>query len=649
MNKLKISGTRFKQILLCVVFLISISLHGQNLFRKDTIKINEVVISGRQISSDLPGFRKTFIDTILLERFNQISLAELLTMSSQLFIKSYGSSGSATSSLRGAGASHTQVAWNGIIIDNPMLGQTDLSLIASGLIDNVRISVGGASLDIGNGGIGGIINLENDPDWCKQTQITVNPGTGSFGRYSLLAGVKKGNDRFLSVTKANLSHSVNDFPYLNTEISSEPVWEKRENSRVSRKDFLQEFYIRKPNNNFSARIWYQSAARNLPGSMLIQSGNQPEEQYDESLRSLFSYDYERGKTEYFVTGAWIFNKLDYFNPLASIESLNASNSFILKCGFETMILPGTALKIFINEELNSVKSNNYENIVSGNQASLTVLAERRSGNRFGATLLVRETLDNNTFLIPDFSAGVEFRLLSGGDHFLRTGFSRTSRIPSMNDRYWYPGGNEQLKNEYAYLYDLGYKMDQKLSSSVNLSSELSFFRNYIRDMIQWHPGEYAWWIADNLNSINSSGFESSASIRYSVNELTLNLNAGYSYTRSVSAGTSTDERTGYQLMYIPENQANGSIYAGYKNFYSIWMTNFTGRRYIAVDNSRYLPGYSVSNIICGIKIPFKENSFDLNFRIENIFNSSYQVIAYFPQPGRSYHISLLYQFNKKVN
>ncbi len=646
MNKWKISGTQLNYILLCGMFLISIPLHGQHLFREDTIRIKEVVISRRHISSDLPGFKKTIIDTMLLKRYNYISLAELLTISSQVFIKSYGSGGSATSSLRGTGASHTQVSWNGINIDNPMLGQTDFSLITSGLIDNVRISIGGASLDIGNGGIGGIINLENKPDWSKQTQITVNPGIGSFGRYVLLASVKTGNERFLAVTRAHLHYSENDFPYLNTEISSEPVWEKRKNSQLFRKDFLQEFYIKKHRNNFSARIWYQSSARNLPGSMLIQSGTPDEKQYDESLRSLFSYDSEREKTDYFVTGAWMFNRLNYSNTLASIESMNVSNSFILKGGFETRISQSTALKVFINEELNAIKSNNYENNVSGNTASLTVRTERKSGNRFGATMLIRETLDNTTLLIPDFSAGVEFRLFPSEEHFLRTGFSRTSRIPSMNDRYWYPGGNDQLKNEYAYLYDLGYKMNQKLSSSVKLTSEFSFFRNLIRDMIQWHPGEYAWWIADNLSSVNSSGIESSASVRYSYNELTLKLNVRYSFTRSVSTETSTDAKTRYQLMYIPENQANGSLHAGYKNFYSVWMTNFTGRRYIAVDNSRYLPGYSLSDIICGIKIPFKENSFDLNFKIENFFNSSYQAIAYFPQPGRSYHFSFSYQLNK---
>jgi vitamin B12 transporter len=647
MIRRKASGTLLRHILLCGVPLISVSLQGQHSINEDTIRIKEVIISRRQISSDLPGFRKTCIDTTLLKNYNNISLAELLSLSSPVFIKSYGSGGSATSSLRGTGASHTQVSWNGININNPMLGQTDFSLITSGLIDNVLISVGGASMEFGNGGIGGIINLENNPDWSDRTSVMVNPAAGSFGRYVLLAGVKTGNDNFQSVTKVHLNYSENDFPYLNTDISSEPVLEKRKNSQLSRKDFLQEFYLKKQNNDFSARIWYGSTNRNLPGSMLIQSGIQGEKQFDESIRSIFSCESERRIIDYFVTMAWMHDRINYSNPLASIRSINASNSFILKSGFETRILNGTILKIFINDELNVIHSNNYENNVSRSTTSLTVIAEKKCGNRFGTTMMIRETLDNTTLLIPDFSAGAEFRLFPGEDHFLRSGFSRTSRIPSMNDHYWFPGGNEQLKNEYAYLYDLGYKMNQRLSPAISISSELGFFKNLIRDMIQWHPGEYTYWVSDNLSRVNSTGFESSFSAGYSLNELTINLNAGYSFTRSVAAEAGTEEKIMNQLIYIPESQANGSLYAGYRNFYSVWTTIFTGRRYIVVDNSQYLPGNTISNFIGGIKIPHKEHSFDVNFRIENIFNLGYQAIAHYPQPGRSYHFSLLYKFIKE--
>ena len=97
-----------------------------------------------------------------------------------------------------------------------MLGQSDFSLLPSGMIDNVMISFGGASMDLGNGAIGGIINLENEPCWKKQTLIDAVSGAGSFGRYSGLVKVSTGSDHFQSVTKGYLNSSQNNFPYFDT-------------------------------------------------------------------------------------------------------------------------------------------------------------------------------------------------------------------------------------------------------------------------------------------------------------------------------------------------------------------------------------------------------------------------------------------------
>ncbi len=127
-----------------------------------------MIITAKQITSEQPGFK--FYQLLIpcsLKDYSLSSLTEVLNETTPLFIKYYGSGGTATSSFRGTSAGHTQVTWNGININDPMLGQSDFSLIPSGMIDNVMISFGGASMDLGNGAIGGIINLENEPFWNK--------------------------------------------------------------------------------------------------------------------------------------------------------------------------------------------------------------------------------------------------------------------------------------------------------------------------------------------------------------------------------------------------------------------------------------------------------------------------------------------------
>ena len=56
------------------------------------------------------------------------SLDELLEHNSPVYLKNYGQGQLATLSIRGNGASQTQLFWNGFKMNSPTLGQSDLRL-----------------------------------------------------------------------------------------------------------------------------------------------------------------------------------------------------------------------------------------------------------------------------------------------------------------------------------------------------------------------------------------------------------------------------------------------------------------------------------------------------------------------------------------
>jgi iron complex outermembrane receptor protein len=619
--------------------------------QNDTISIGEVVINACRTDPGTTGYKKTSIDTTFLNYGTQNSLADILSQHSQVFIKSYGMGGNAAPSFRGTGAGHTQLAWNDINISHPMLGQSDLALIPAALIDDVQIYYGGASMPLNSGGIGGIINLETKPVWKKETLFSINPGIGSFGQYTGLVKVRTGNSRFQSVTKAFFQRSENDYPYINTEISNEPVLEKRANSQMSQRGFIQELYFRREKSVMSARVWYESSGRNLPSSMLVQQPNLREAQSDEALRTQLNYNLSAGMNKLTFTGAWLINNMNYTNSLASIDSRNNSRTFILKTGFERDIFNYTKLKVVLNNELNYVNSNNYTDYTRRNTVSLTASAERNAGGRFGTMLLVREIVDIRNFLIPDFSAGLQFRMADGRDYYLKANLSRNSKIPTMNDMYWVPGGNPSLKNEYAFIYELSFEMKQKISGPLNMKYNLTAFRNNIHDMILWHPGEFSYWTADNIRSVNTGGLESCLSVNYSSGKFSTTLISNYSYTRATTSESATpnDASIGKQLIYVPIHQANATLSANYNIFYISWILTATGKRYLTADNTEYLPGYMLNNLITGSRLNVKGNIIDLNFHVDNMFNVNYQTIAYYPLPGRSYSLNLIIQIHKQIH
>lgn len=599
---------------------------------------------GKATLQEIKGFKTTHIDSSLIADYNQRTLADLIAETSQIYIKTYGSGGLATTSFRGTGAGHTQIAWNNINLNNPMVGQPDLSLIPAGFIDDINIFYGGGSMHINSGGFGGVIDLETKPGWNDQFVISLNPGLGSFGRQSGLIKIRTGNSGIQSVTKAFCENAENNFRYLNSVSGSVPVWETRKNSEVRQRGFIQEIYFRKLRSTYSARLWYQSSSRNLPVPITSPALNPPEKQDDESIRAMFNYGYLQMMTDFNVTAAFISDKLDYSNELASINSRNSSKRLVVKSDIERKINEILKVQFVLSNELTIVNTNNYAGTRLRNVASADAAAEAEITQWLSARLLVREMLQDNTFLFPDFSASAEMRPFPEKPYFIKTSFSRNSRIPTLNDMYWSPGGNPELKNENGYASEITWEMENNLSESLNIKNDITFFRNHLTNMIQWHPGEFSYWEADNIGTLMTTGIESGLDIYYYASFFNARLIAGYSLTRATNEGLS--EATGKQLVYVPLNQLNALLRLSWRQLYSAITTNYTGRRFLTADNSQYLPQYSVTNLNIGLKLNDQHASYELGLILENIFNESYQNIAYYPMPGRSFLISVTFQFKK---
>jgi hypothetical protein len=108
-----------------------------------------------------------------------------------VYLKSYGVSGSATISRRGADPTQTQVLWNNLPICNPMLGMGDFTvLMPIGM--SVKLVEGGNATLLGSGSVGGSVSLTNDA--LNSSQRNFNQGfisinSGSFGEYGVSASV----------------------------------------------------------------------------------------------------------------------------------------------------------------------------------------------------------------------------------------------------------------------------------------------------------------------------------------------------------------------------------------------------------------------------------------------------------------------------
>lgn len=651
LNTLRIFPTAFRSLdlkiaVFYIALLASLNIAGQispGLY--DTVLIKGVIISGRTKDAPLAGFKKIRLDSLQLkENFNE-SVASILSANTTIFIKSYGPGTSSSSSSRGTGASHTCIAWNGIKINNPMLGQSDLTLMPSGLTDEMHIYQGGGSMEILSGGLGSAVNLLSVPEWNKKTALMISTSAGTYGRLNVLAKLSTGKNNFHSVTRLFKAYSENNFLYTDPYSVSEKKQLRRENSSMKQNGFMQELYFRKPHHHLSARLWYQYADRNIPVPIIVSQLYPGEEQIDESIRALLNYDYYSGVENLNVSFAILSERLDYINPPASVDSRNKMITGVFKTSFTAPLTSGTRAKILLENNLNSVSSNNYEKGKTSNTLEIAIIAETVFSGRFTTSLLLREILLNKKLLLPDISAGVQYGTDNKNSSFLKANISRNSKIPSLNDMFWIPGGNPDLKNEYATTIEIGWETSRTFPY-LNYKYDVTLFRSFIRDMIKWTPGNNTIWYATNLRKVNTAGIESSIGIHFSKGKISTDLKAAYAFTRASDVSDGSESKSG-QLIYVPLHQFNNFFRLGYRNFSASLISRFTGRRYTDTGNRNFLPRFLVNDLSLGTKCQSKILIVHASFVIENIFNVEYQNTAWYPMPPRSYMLKLTFQTNRQ--
>ena len=124
---------------------IPVAVRAQDAERK--VEIERIEVRGTRLLKDI-GIQKTRLDTVALHDNIALSMGDVLLQNTNTFIKSYGRGTMATVSVRGTAPSHTQVTWNGLTINSPMLGTVDFSLVPSYFIDDASLYTAASAVGI---------------------------------------------------------------------------------------------------------------------------------------------------------------------------------------------------------------------------------------------------------------------------------------------------------------------------------------------------------------------------------------------------------------------------------------------------------------------------------------------------------------------
>lgn len=642
--------------------------------------IDGVTVVGRRPIKET-GIQQTKFDSAALKENIALSMADVLTFNSSIFVKSYGRATLSTVAFRGSSPSHTQVTWNGMRINNPMLGMTDFSMIPAYFIDDASLLHGTSSVGETGGGIGGLVKLATAPHVGEGCNVQYIQGIGSFKTFDEFARFTYGNGRWHISTRAVYSSSPNDYKYRNRD-KKENIYDgemniigqyyptERNRSGAFRDlHILQEIYCNTGRGDrFGLNAWYIHSNRELP-MLTTDYGDATDfenRQRENTFRGLLSWDHIRSNWKLGVKGGYIHTWMAYdyrrdpgngvMTPMT--RSRSKIDTFYGQVDGEYSIGRRWLFTASLSAYQHLVKSAD-KNIIrqDGNTAvvgydqgrvelSGSVSAKWRPVDRLGLSLVLREEMYGTDWAPPIPAFFIDGILSERGNLAVKASVSRNFRFPTLNDLYFLPGGNPDLRKESGWTYDAGISFATGRQDTYSLSGSATWFDSHVDDWIIWLPTPKGFFSPRNLKKVHAYGVELQADLTAALSrEWRLELNGSYSWTPSINRSdpmTSADRSVGKQLPYVPEHSASLTGRLSWRTWAFLYKWVFYSERHTMSSNdlslTGYLPPYFMNNLTLEKSFSLTWADLSLKGTVNNLFNEEYLSVLSRPMPGTNFEI-----------
>lgn len=642
------------QILFLILF--SANIICQN---SDTIILKNIdIIENRALNES--GIKIQKIDSIIISQKQINNLSELLDENSSIFIKTAGRGQAATLTIRGTSASHSKVSWNGINLNSPITGSTDLSQIPNAITNNLEIFYGAASLTKNENTLGGLVNLRSIPDWENGLRLQYSTMFGSFYSFDNLINIKIGNKKLQSSTKIYENYSKNNFKFFNKDIANGNI-QRRENADYMRYGIEQELFYRiNQNNLLSFSAWYQGGKRGIPGLSTNESGYNSKINRDSSNNLIYSanYLYVNKQFKLSLTHGGNFSE-NFYKSTNTINNLLLtfldanSNYYVLynSISVEYNLLSKLFIKtnLFYNyQKISTIEHQRKEGCDTlRNESGFSLSLFYQLFSDFKCGIILKQDFYDSKFspFIPALFLEYSYKSFC-----IKSSISRSYSKPSLSDLYFFPGGNKDLKPEKGIATELGFEHKINLKS-VLFQQEINLNYNNISDWIMWKPTPFGYWTPLNLDKVVCYGGEYSAKINFKIKKVNFKISGIYSFTKSENKTVSenaNDRSYRKQLPFIPIHSASGFIYSEYRKFWLILKSNFYSTRFTTTaqetNSLNTLKPLFLTNLSLGKTILYNKLQFDISLNINNLINTKYYSLLMQPMPGINFSFNFNFRF-----
>ena len=586
--------------------------------------------------------RVTVLDAEAVAAVGASSVGDLLDARSAVFVRRYGAGGLASLSLRGTGASQTLVLLDGHRIADPQLGQLDLSLLPTILLERVEILHGAGSALYGTDGIGGVIDLRTVRP--GRDLLTVASTAGAWGERSLSGLAAGARGPVAGLVAVETQTVEGDFAFFDPNAGRDGASVRRDGAdRALHSAYARVELAPDGPTRGSLAAWLGAAERGLPGT--VGRSSQDERQWDRHLRVWGDVTSRLGRVALRAGGLVQRASLRYRNAALGLDDTGRTWIGSGEVEARALVHPAWVVAGGVTGGVGTASHPNLRDDARETRLGAFVHATGEIGRLFlypalRADIYLRSSGAERTLAALSPRLGANVQPVATWPLRLKASAGLAFRAPTFNDRFWQPGGDPDLRPERGWTADFGASVEHE-----GASAEVSVFASRLRDQIVWVPtaGVYA---PENLSRTRTLGIEASAQ-RTGVRLGAATLGGGLIYTLTDARDRSDASAAayGHQLRYVPRHQfkphADAAVTLGPRTALRFDLGGrFTSARPVRSDGSLWLPATFTLDAQLRIQRRFSQVDAALALAVENALDAEIEVVRGYPLPPRHARLRL---------
>lgn len=566
-------------------------------------------------------------------------LADWLSSRSAVQVHGYGPGGRQLLSVRGARPTGVLVLLDGLPLNDPVSGEADLSTVPLVSLESATLVRGAGTARYGPGALGGALLLRTAS--AEGSEPIGRLAIGSYGAYeaSGSAAWSSGAPGGLDLrVQAGTRGADNDFSYENRLAAGSP-----RQRRGGADSSLRWFGLAAGAGWLRGTVRYDDLERGVPGRLGTSAFEG--DRWHEGRWSLAA-TVGRGADE--ATGRVGLRRLAMRYTPGDGTPASAQEAMDLHAGGE-VVLPGAAGVVVAGRA--SVEQLQGDGIAGRPDRWAAGLSLRRtfapgsegsdgSAREAGFGLEPVVALDvsgGETALSPELGAWV--RMGANWRAYGRVG--RAYRVPTFADLHFEaaPGlrANPDLVAEKVVLdAEVGLEFDGR-TGDLPLSLRVAGWSRDTRRPIVWLASSAALWSPRNLDRLSARGLELQARVEAArVRGLRWALEAGLTVQRSrLGFGANRNP-----LPYQPD--ASGRVAAELRRGPTAARLElrYTGSRTTTIAATRRLDGFATLDARLRHRFEPGPLVVDATLGVDNLTDTSYELIELFPEPGRTLRLTL---------